>query len=400
MIVFKYAMMASKVFVSGCFDLLHSGHIAFLKTAASLGNVYVGVGRDASRLLQKGKTPPINSEAERLFMVRSVRYVKEAWLLSGLGVMDFVEDIERLRPDIFLVNEDGHTPEKASLCARLGIDYRVLQRKPEPGLPERSSSEMRSIGGVIPYRAEICGGWLDHPFINQKYPGWVVCAQLKPHPMFAQVSGGLATSTRACLVQLKAAGIHRMDHEALARLVFRYENGIDQAGRPVSGAQDAIGLCMPGVTFQYYNNGYWPQQIQIIQDDETLHWLEAHLSLYPMRSRPPGHDPLRGSSLQPRAIEMLVQSGALCKSAIENRSTPELAESLALCNKSYKTLFPAMLPPHILSEVDRMQAEGYFLSWKFTGCGGGGWLLLVDAEGLPDAIPINIATCNPMWNMI
>ena len=45
--------MADKVFVSGCFDLLHSGHVAFLKTAASFGEVYVGVGRDETVALLK-----------------------------------------------------------------------------------------------------------------------------------------------------------------------------------------------------------------------------------------------------------------------------------------------------------------------------------------------------------
>jgi len=391
--------MASKVFVSGCFDMLHSGHVAFLKTASAFGDLYAGVGRDESRAKQKGKTLPLNTEAERLFMVRSVRYVKEAWLLNGLGMMDFVQDVERLRPDIFVVNEDGHVPEKAELCARLGINYRVLQRKPEPGLPERSSSELRGMGGTLPYRAEICGGWLDQPLINRLHPGWVICAQMVPHPMFAKVHGGLATSTRACLSQLKSAGISRMEPEALARLAFRYENGIDQLDRPVSGAQDALGLCVPGITFQYYDNGYWPKQLQSITDAETLRWLESHLSLYPLLSRPPGHDPLRGHNLQSAAIEMLAQSGEMCKSAIETRNAQNLSESIALCNESYKALFPAMLPAHIFAQVEQLQAQGHFSSWKFTGCGGGGWLLLVDAEGLP-TIPLRIATCNPAEDVI
>ena len=39
-------MEKKKVFVSGCFDLLHSGHIAFLETAAQFGDVYVCIGSD------------------------------------------------------------------------------------------------------------------------------------------------------------------------------------------------------------------------------------------------------------------------------------------------------------------------------------------------------------------
>ena len=76
-----------------------------------------------------------------------------------------------------------------------------------------------------------------------------------------------------------------MPPETLARLVFRYENGIDQQS-PVSGAQDALGLCMPGVSFQHYDAGYWPQ-VQSVADAQTLRWLEASLSLYQLHPRPP-----------------------------------------------------------------------------------------------------------------
>ena len=39
-------MSKKKVIVSGCYDLLHGGHIAFFKTASSYGELYVSVGRD------------------------------------------------------------------------------------------------------------------------------------------------------------------------------------------------------------------------------------------------------------------------------------------------------------------------------------------------------------------
>jgi len=395
--------MAVKVFVSGCFDLLHSGHVAFLKTAASFGDVYVGVGRDETVALLKGVTPS-NTESERLFMVQSVRYVTGASLNSGHGLLDFAADMERLRPDIFVVNQDGHSPEKAALCARLGIEYRVLPRRPEPGLPSRSSSALRSSAGLcggdgtLPYRAELCGGWLDQPFVNNISPGYVVCAQLAPHPAFAQ--GGLATSTRACLAQLKAAGLTRMEPEALARLAFRLENGIDQPGHPVSGAQDALGLCMPGVSFQYYGGGYWPREVQSLTDPETLRWLGSHVSLYRLRPRPPGFDPLEGHSLRRGGIEALARSAALCKSAIEGRDTGGLIESFASCRRAQQALFPAMFPAWVLSEMGQLEARGRIRGWKFTGCGGGGWVLLLGAGGLPQAIPLQITACNPAQDML
>lgn len=38
--------MRKKVFVSGCYDMLHSGHVAFFEEAAKLGDLYVGLGSD------------------------------------------------------------------------------------------------------------------------------------------------------------------------------------------------------------------------------------------------------------------------------------------------------------------------------------------------------------------
>ena len=380
--------MTKKVFVSGCFDMLHSGHAAFFKAAAAFGDVYVSVGRDETVARLKGKAP-VNTQEERLFMVRGMRYVKDAWLGGGVGMLDFAADLERLRPDIFVVNEDGHTAEKAALCARLGIEYRVLPRIPEPGLPARSTSALCG-GGTLPYRAELCGGWLDQPFVNRIQPGWVVCAQLEPHPSFTQ--GGLATSTRDCLAQLRAAGLAHMEPEALARLVFRVENGIDQPDHPVSGAQDALGMCVPGISFQYYDSGYWPRQVESIVEETTLRWLEAHLSLYPLRPRPTVFDPLQGHDLQNGgALETLAQASAQCKNAIETRSLIDLAESFSLCRQAQRALFPAMFPSRILSEIERLEVQGRFPSWKFTGAGGGGWVLLVDAEGLPEAVPLKIS---------
>ena len=57
-----------KVLVTGCFDLLHSGHIAFLNEAATLGEVYVGLGSDDTVYELKGRYP-INNQDERKFLL-------------------------------------------------------------------------------------------------------------------------------------------------------------------------------------------------------------------------------------------------------------------------------------------------------------------------------------------
>ena len=53
--------------MSGCYDLLHSGHVEFFKQAAEYGDLYVGLGSDATILGYKHHKPMF-PESERLFM--------------------------------------------------------------------------------------------------------------------------------------------------------------------------------------------------------------------------------------------------------------------------------------------------------------------------------------------
>lgn len=135
-----------KVFVSGCYDLLHSGHVAFFAEASRLGDLYVGLGNDRNiEALKHRKT--VNSEAERLYMVKAIRYVTDAWVNSGMGIMDFVKEVDSLRPDIFFVNSDGWSQAKADFCRERGIELVVAERIPEPGLPARSTTAIRQLLG-------------------------------------------------------------------------------------------------------------------------------------------------------------------------------------------------------------------------------------------------------------
>ena len=127
-----------KVFVSGCFDLLHSGHVAFLKEAAQYGDVYVGLGSDQTIYDLKGRRT-VNSEDERKYMLESLSCVYQVNINIGNGILDFLEDMKSLNPDVFIVNEDGHTPEKEQICSELGIQYKVLKRVPYANLPARST---------------------------------------------------------------------------------------------------------------------------------------------------------------------------------------------------------------------------------------------------------------------
>ena len=132
-----------KVIVTGCFDWLHSGHIRFFEEVSELGELYVGVGHDGNINLLKGEGHPLFPEAERRYMVQSIRYVKEAHITSGHGWMDAEPEIQRLGIDVYAVNEDGDRPEKRAFCAANDLEYVVLKRDPAPGLPRRQSKDLR-----------------------------------------------------------------------------------------------------------------------------------------------------------------------------------------------------------------------------------------------------------------
>ena len=132
-----------KVIVTGCFDWLHSGHVRFFEKASKIGDLYVVVGHDANVLLLKGEGHPMQTADERRYMVHAVRYVKQGLVSSGHGWMDAEPEIDRIRPDYYVVNEDGDKPEKREFCARHGLEYIVLKRTPKEGLTPRTSSDLR-----------------------------------------------------------------------------------------------------------------------------------------------------------------------------------------------------------------------------------------------------------------
>ena len=137
------AVRRKKVLVTGCFDWLHTGHVRFFEETSALGDLYVVIGNDANVRLLKGEGHPLLPEAERLYMVRSIRYVKEALVSTGSGWMDAEPEIAKIQPDIYAVNEDGDKPEKHAFCQEHNLEYVVLRRKPKEGLPARTSTHLR-----------------------------------------------------------------------------------------------------------------------------------------------------------------------------------------------------------------------------------------------------------------
>ena len=132
-----------KVVVTGCYDWLHSGHVRFFEEVWAYGDLYVIVGHDANIRLLKGEGHPLLPQEERRYLAGSIRFVKQALISSGNGWLDAAPEIERLRPSFYAVNKDGDKRGKRAYCHEQGIEYLVLKRTPAPGLPGRTSSDLR-----------------------------------------------------------------------------------------------------------------------------------------------------------------------------------------------------------------------------------------------------------------
>ena len=381
--------MKKKVFVSGCYDLLHSGHIAFFKEASSFGDLYVGLGSDATVKDLKGRDT-INCEQERLYMVKSIRYVKDAWINQGSGIMDFEEDLIRFRPDIFVVNEDGHSPNKEQICHKLGIEYKILKRIPEDGLPARSTTSLRTnVNSRLPYRLDLAGTWIDQPYISKYHPGWALTISLEPVIEFNERCG-MSTSTRNTAAKLWPYELPALHPEKLAELLFRYEN---EPGREeVSGAQDAIGICMPGLTRHYYNNQYWPERIETILDEDILSWLEDHLSLVLLWPRKPELNLLKNTNINKENVIALTQAADIAWDGIINKDINQFAEGFRKSFDAQVKLFPEMIPTEVQEAIEPYKEKT--LAWKLAGAGGGGYLALLSREPVKNAIRIKIRRNN------
>lgn len=372
-------MTPKKVFVSGCYDMLHSGHVAFFKEAAQYGDLYVGIGSDATIFELKARKP-ICSESERLYMVKAIRYVKDACINTGLGMMDFIDSVERFQPDIFVVNEDGGSDTKRQFCAERGIEYVVLQREPEAGLEARSTTSIRTtVKSQLPYRLDLAGTWIDQPYVSKYGSGWAITISLEPTIEFME-RGGMSTSTRNAMKKLWPYHLPNYDPEKLAKLVFCFENEPEKGGH-ISGAQDAIGICIPGLSRHFYDNHYWPEMIETIHDEDTLSWLEEHLCLIPMFPRPEGTSVVAGCKIDEQGVKALSSAADRCWTAILNQDLSAFAEAYQASFEAQIAMFPAMVTPEVQAYIERYRDKA--LAWKLSGAGAGGYLALI-VETIPE----------------
>ena len=378
--------------------MLHSGHVEFFRQAAQYGDLYVGIGSDQTILHYKNHKT-LYPEQERLFMVKAIRYVKDAFINDGDGVMDFVGTVDRIKPDVFVVNEDGSSEEKRRFCEERGIEYVVLQRTPSEGLEARSSTGLKRDACQLPTRLDLAGTWIDQPYVSCLAPGWAITISLEP-TFEVRERCGLSTSTRNMIKRIWPMKLPDMDPETLAKLVFCFENDPERSDGIISGAQDAIGICMPGLVRHHYDNRFWPDRFESCHDETILQWLENHLCMIPMEPRKPGCSVIVGKDITTEKVQALAQAADDCWTAILNRDLEAFAAAYKASFHAQTAMFPAMIQGCVQSFIDTYAPMPEVLAWKMPGAGGGGYLALVvtdrDAfcQSHPEAIPLTIRRKN------
>jgi len=172
-----------KVFVSGCYDILHAGHVQFFREARALGDHLTVSFASAEVLwLHKQRRSSIPDDHKRA-LIAAMRMVDDVVIGRGLDEgIDFREDFLRIRPQILAVTEDDkYAPLKRALCDEVGAKYVVLPKTPPEFSPISTTEIVRWIRAPreAPLRVDFAGGWLDVPRFARP-DGYIVNCAISP----------------------------------------------------------------------------------------------------------------------------------------------------------------------------------------------------------------------------
>lgn len=337
----------TKVFVSGCYDILHAGHVQFFREARALGDhLTVSFASNEVLWLHKQRHSSLPDEHKRA-LIAALAGVDEVVVGEGSEEgLDFKEHFLRLRPDILAVTEDDkYTPLKQALCAAVGARYVVLPKTPPQFTPISTTQIVRRIRAPqeAPLRVDFAGGWLDVPRFAQP-GGHVVNCAISPtvslHAWPYERNAGLGGSGAWALLNGRDGVLSELDL------------GVGWQDPAVIGE---TGLCV-------WRSG--PRPDLELKTDGVF--LRGRLALYWTGS---AHCTPEQAE-RPRDYAALARASRVARDAVWAQSLPGLAEAVRQTHAVQLAEGMHPLPADVAGAP----------AWKYCGGGHGGYAVYLFAE--------------------
>jgi len=341
-----------RVFVSGCYDIIHAGHVQFFEEARGLGD-HLTVCFASSEVLwlhkQRRSSLPDEHKQALLAALKMVDAV-----VIGRGQeegIDFREDFLRLRPDILAVTEDDkYGPLKRELCAQVGAQYLLLPKTPPHFQPISTTEIVKFIRAPqeAPLRVDFGGGWLDVP-------------------RFARPGSFIVNCTISPTVSLRAWPYERnagLGGSAAWAMLNGRDGVTSELGLGVGWQDPAVvsesGLCV-------WKSGPRP----VLEIKHNADFLRGRMALYWT-----GHQhSTPGVVDQARDYEGIARAGALARDGVWQQSLEQLAKGVRASYQVQRGEGMSPLPADPAGEATSSLAPYRPLAWKYCGGGFGGYAL-------------------------
>jgi len=328
-----------KVFISGCYDVLHAGHFRLFKKAKEYGDhLTVCFASDPVLLLAKKRKSSL-SEASKRMNLESLRMVDEVVMSSDLDpVFDFKGHFERLKPDILLVTDDDkHLEEKRAFAEARGAKLVAIPRQPSEDV-----STTAILAGIkeivqVPLRVDFAGGWLDVP-------------------KFARPDGYIVNCTIAPLVSLTEWPYRQNSGlgGSAAHAILQAKNGVRSEMDMGVGWQDPAVISETGLCV--WRSGEKP----ILEMKFNPDWLAGKMAIFWTGKPHASFDHVS----HPRDYGQLAEAGKLARDAAHRSDVAQLAKAV---NANYEVQLGEGMKA--LPEISGSLAR------KYCGGGHGGYAL-------------------------